>query len=91
MKSYLLGSHRDKNNDRQCKVCGDEYEGVVYMPWECPVYDSIRSMHFHGRIRKSVGGEGCAGGLRSLVHLIILIEQPLFWGVRIVRIGTYIS
>ena len=91
MKGYVLGSRRDKNNDRQCKLCGDENEGVVCMLWECPVYDSIRSTYFHGRIRKSVVGEECAGGLRSLVHVIILIQQPLFWGVRIGRIGTYIS
>ncbi len=38
-----LGRHRGKNDDRHCKLCGDECESVVYVFWECPAYDSIRN------------------------------------------------
>ena len=38
-----LGRHRGKNDDRQCKLCGDECESVVHVLWECPAYDIIRS------------------------------------------------
>ena len=38
-----LGRHRGKNDDRQCKLCGDECESVVHVLWECPAYDTFRS------------------------------------------------
>ena len=38
-----LGRHRGKNDDRQCKLCGDEWESVVHVLWECPAYDTFRS------------------------------------------------
>ena len=34
------GRHQD---DRQCKLCGDECESVVHVLWECPVYDTTRN------------------------------------------------
>ena len=38
-----LGRHWGKNDDRQCKLCGDECESVVHVLWECPAYDTFRS------------------------------------------------
>ena len=38
-----LGRHLGKNDDRQCKLCGDECENVVHVLWECPAYDTIRN------------------------------------------------
>ena len=38
-----LGRHGGKNDDRQCKLCGDECESVVHALWECPAYDTIRN------------------------------------------------
>ena len=33
-----LGRHRDKNDDRQCKLCRDKCENAVHVLWgECPV------------------------------------------------------
>ena len=44
MKSY---EDRDRNDDRQCKLCGDECESVV----------QVLCCVFHGRIGKFVGRE----------------------------------
>ena len=33
-----LGRHGGKNDDRQCKLSGDECESVVHVLWECPAY-----------------------------------------------------
>ena len=30
-------THRGRDNDRQCKLCGDKRESVVHVLWECPV------------------------------------------------------
>ena len=39
-----LGRQRGTNEDRQCKLCGEECESVVCtVLWECPVYDTIRN------------------------------------------------
>ena len=38
-----LGRHRGKNDDRQCKLCGEECESVIHVLWECPAYDTIRN------------------------------------------------
>ena len=38
-----LGRHRDRNDDRQCKLCWEECKSVVHVPWECPVYDNIKN------------------------------------------------
>ena len=43
-----LRRHRDKIDDRQCKLCGDECESVVHVLWESPVYDSILHKLFGG-------------------------------------------
>ena len=29
-----LGRHRGRNDDRQCKLCGEECESVVHVLWE---------------------------------------------------------
>ena len=52
-----LGRHWGKNDDRQCKLCGEECESIVHVLWEYPVYDVI--IYFHGRIslKQSVGCE----------------------------------
>ena len=50
-----LGRHRGKNNDRQCKLCGDECESVVHVLWECPVYHSIRNT-FMVELENLLGG-----------------------------------
>ena len=39
-----LGRHRGKNDDRQCKLCGDECESAVHVLWEFPAYDTIRNI-----------------------------------------------
>ena len=49
-----LGRHRGKNEDRQCKLCGDECGSVVHVPWECLAYDTIRST-FMEDLDKTVG------------------------------------
>ena len=84
MKSYA-GSHRGKNNDRQCKLCGDECESVVHVLWECPVYDSIRST-FIVELENLLGGGG-GGGCGRFEEFSALDRTPLLWGV---RIGKYI-
>ena len=33
-----LGRHRGRNGMTECVLCGDEYESVVLVLWECPVY-----------------------------------------------------
>ena len=50
-----LGRHRGRNDDRQCKLCGEECESVVHVLWECPVYDTIRST-FMGKLKNLLGG-----------------------------------
>ena len=50
-----LGRHWGKNDDRQCKLCGDECESVVHVLWECPAYDTIRST-FMEDLDKLLGG-----------------------------------
>ena len=50
-----LGRHRGKNDDRKCKLCGDECESVVHVLWECPAYDTIRDTFMEGRLGQSVG------------------------------------
>ena len=72
-----LGRHRGRNDDRQCKLCGEECESVVHVLWECPVYDTIRNT-FMGKLKNLLGGI-----LKNLVHLIMLKKRGLFWGVRI--------
>ena len=52
---YLALMNRAKNNDRQCKLCGNECESV----------DSIRNT-FMVELENPLGGV-----LRSLVHSII--------------------
>ena len=42
--------HGVKNDDRQCKVCGDECETIVHEVWMCPTLEM--------RIRQSVGKGG---------------------------------
>ena len=65
-----LGRHRGKNDDRQCKLCGDECEsGTCALGVSC-----ICRNTFMGELDKLLGG----GVLRSLVHLIILIGRALF-------------
>ena len=50
-----LGRHRDKNDDRQCKLCRGECESVVHVLWECPAYDSIRN-NFMVELENLLGG-----------------------------------
>ena len=71
------------NNDRQCKVCGDECESVVYMLWECPVYDSIRST-FIVELENLLGR---GGGCGRFEEFSALDRTPLLLGV---RIGKYV-
>ncbi len=72
-----LGRHRGKNNDWQCKICGDECVNVVRVVLECPVYDTIRNT-FVGEV------DNLLKGLKSLVHSIIFKENRHLG----VRIGT---
>ena len=37
-----LGRHRERNGRTECVLCGDEYESVVHVLWECPVYKDKR-------------------------------------------------
>ena len=50
-----LGRHRGKNDDRQCKLCGEECGSVVHVLWECPVYDTIRNI-FMEDLNNLLGG-----------------------------------
>jgi len=49
-----LGRHWGKNDDRQCKLCGDECESIVHVLWEFPVYDTILEI-LSWKTRQSVG------------------------------------
>ena len=60
-----------KNDNRQCKVCREEYESVVHVLWQCSVYDTIDNLLRRGEV------------LKSLVHSIILRDQALFLGCEI--------
>ncbi len=37
----INSQHKGKNDNRQCKLCGEECESVVHVLWQCPVYDTI--------------------------------------------------
>ena len=69
----INSQHKGKNDNRQCKLCGEECESVVHVLWQCPVYDTIRNL-----LR---GGGG--GALKTLVRSIILRKQALFLGCEI--------
>ena len=47
-----------------CKLCGDEFESVVHVLWECPVYAAMRNT-FMGEL------DSCGAVLKSIVHSII--------------------
>ena len=51
---------------------------MVYVLWECPVYDTIRNTYIHGKIRQLVVGVS-----KSLVQLIIFERTGFVLGVRI--------
>ena len=36
-----LGKHRGRNDNRQCRLFGDECESVVHVLWECPMYSDF--------------------------------------------------
>ena len=52
-----LGRHRSRNDDGQCKLCGEECESVVHVLWECPVYDTITNT-FMGELNNLLEGVG---------------------------------
>ena len=45
----INSQHKGKNDNRQCKLCGEECESVVHVLWQCPVYDTIRNLLRGGR------------------------------------------
>ena len=50
--SRRLGTCTNGLNEELGRYVG---RNVVHVLWECPVYDTIRNIYFHGRIRQSVG------------------------------------
>ena len=59
-----------------CKLCGDEFESVVHVLWECPVYAAIRNTVMEVL-------DSCEAVLKSIVHSIIKRINRLGW-----KIGT---
>ena len=49
-----------------CKLCGDEFESVVHVLWECPVYAAIRNTFMEIL-------DSCGAVLKSIVHSRVLI------------------
>ena len=48
----MNSQHKGKNDNRQCKLCGEECESVVHVLWQCPVY-TIRNLLRRGGGRSS--------------------------------------
>ncbi len=42
--SGKVRGHKGKNDNRQCKLCGEECESVVHVLWQCSVYDTIENV-----------------------------------------------
>ena len=50
-----------------CKFCGDEFESVVHVLWECPVHAAIRNT--------SIGElDSCGAVLRSLAQTTLHVQ-----------------
>ena len=58
-----LGRHRGRNGRTECVLCGDEWESVVHVLWECPAYKDSRE-EFMIKLRSILGN--------TSKHLIIL-------------------
>ena len=58
-----LGRHRGRNGRTECVLCGDEWESVVHVLWECPAYKDSRE-EFMIKLRSILG--------KTSKHLIIL-------------------
>ena len=38
-----LGRHRGREGRKECLLCDDECESVIYALWDCPVYNTLRN------------------------------------------------
>ncbi len=49
-----LGRHRGRNGRTECVLCGNEWESVVHVLWECPAYKDSRE-EFMIKLRSTLG------------------------------------
>ena len=91
-----LGRHRGREGKSKCVLCGDEYESVVHVLWECSAYSNIRVI-FVEKLQELLGNRYADFDreeqiVRICLYVYVCVAPPMIvgaWSMAIVLWQLY--